>query len=738
MEEQAKRQDPGLTRRELLRSGLIVGGSLLAGGLLVDSAGFRTAAAHAVTHDPVGAALYIEVFPTSPLILNPFTDGLPIPLPMLPSSPATWGSPLPNPQTGGTQDSRGGVHQLGCRALKLPEPIYYRIPLQVGAHSFSSQKVLPIDSGGNLLNRTMPGYEFLPLYDPQTGLALPPSTIYGFNGAFPGALIKAKYGQPVCIRFVNELDQNPDSLSRNDFGQETFLTHLHNGHTAPESDGNPHYAKMPYDPGEWCDNLYLNWPAAGDAKEMQSTLWFHDHSHGHTGANVYKGMVGLYPIYDPANDNGNETSGYRLPGVTDPATGAVKYDIPLALYDCRLDDGVTQHKDFHNGNGETHPEWWGQTFFRHFPNHGFVGDVFTVNGKANPVLNVKRRRYRLRFLDASIARLYDLVLMSSSTPPVAAKDTGRSGVKLQGQYQLPNGEQCMKMVQIASEGGLLPFPFLRNSIEIWPAKRREVIVDFSKYMDGTPTTKGDVIYLTNVLQMTTGRKPNDALITHDPETGLPLPAPIPDPDFDPNFRVPLLKIVIGDSALDNSKDPLDYVHVDKNHTCTLKLDRLTGLPILGMRSLPVRPDLRGFPTRDFELQRSGKFGGETEWLINGEQFDDLAPLAFPIMGAGEVWTIRNGGGGWVHPMHLHQEEHRVISRNGVLTPTNPKNPYLYNRTYGGHDHPDDIGKEDVVGLDPGEEVVVWRKFRDFRGPYVAHCHNLAHEDHAMMFGWDIV
>jgi len=38
---------------------------------------------------------------------------------------------------------------------------------------------------------------------------------------------------------------------------------------------------------------------------------------------------------------------------------------------------------------------------------------------------------------------------------------------------------------------------------------------------------------------------------------------------------------------------------------------------------------------------------------------------------------------------------------------------------------------------PVEAVVVYRGFRDFVGPYVAHCHNLAHEDHAMMFGWEI-
>ena len=736
--ERARREPFQWSRRDLVKLGLMSGAATLIGSRVL-----RPTPAFAQATTCAGQDV-IEVFPTSPLILDPFTDELPIPQPLVPTNPADWpeGSNYgpPNPQTGGVQDCDGELHQLGCGAVGSPAPVYYRIPLQVGAHSFSSSKVLPIDSNGNPVGNGMIGYEFLPNYDPAVGLALPDSTIYGYNGKFPGAMIYARYGQPACIRFVNELDENPLGLDRGDFGVTEFLTHLHNGHTAPESDGNPNHKPTAYEPKGWCDNLYLNWAADGDSKEKQSTLWFHDHRMDHTGANVYKGMVGLYPIYDPEQnkDNGIETKGYRLPGVTNPATRRVDYDIPLAFYDCNLDDGVTPHQDFHNGCGETHPEQWGKTFFRHFPNHGFVGDVFTVNGKAYPTLTVKRRRHRLRFLDASIARLYELVLMSSTSAPVAAKDTGRSGVKLQGQYQLPDGQQCMKMVQIASEGGLLPFPFLRNSVEIWPAKRREVIVDFSKYMDGTPTTKGDVIYLVNVKQMTTGRKPNQGTITHDPETGVLLTAPILDPDFDPNFRVPVLKIVIGDDAPDNSLDPLDYVNKE-NGTCTLKLNPLTKLPILAMRPLPNMPkSFKGFTSRTFELQRSGAFGGEVQWLINGLPFEPTAQLAFPTKGAGELWTIRNGGGGWVHPMHLHEEEHRVISRNGVLTPTDVSAPLLYNKTYNGHDHPDDVGKEDVVALDPGEEVVVYRKFRSFTGPYVAHCHNLAHEDHAMMFGWKIV
>jgi FtsP/CotA-like multicopper oxidase with cupredoxin domain len=95
------------------------------------------------------------------------------------------------------------------------------------------------------------------------------------------------------------------------------------------------------------------------------------------------------------------------------------------------------------------------------------------------------------------------------------------------------------------------------------------------------------------------------------------------------------------------------------------------------------------------------------------------------MNSYNVWEIRNGGGGWVHPFHLHMEEHRTLMRNGKLA------------LNGDPGHPDDKSKEDLVALDPKESVIIGRYFRDFTGRYVAHCHNLAHEDHAMMFGWEI-
>ena len=177
----------------------------------------------------------------------------------------------------------------------------------------------------------------------------------------------------------------------------------------------------------------------------------------------------------------------------------------------------------------------------------------------------------------------------------------------------------------------------------------------------------------------------------------------------------MLKFVIGDDAPDDSQIPTE------------------------MRPLPPLPsnwqslmDNRLI----FEVER-GSAGGETEWLINGKEFDPATvatslknkagktPLAQQKKDSFNLWEIRNGGGGWVHPFHLHMEEHRTVMRNGRdVTKASPG-------------HPDDVSREDLVALDPGESVIIYRGFRDFTGPYVSHCHNLAHEDHAMMFGWEI-
>ena len=715
--------DVRLNRRELLKWG----GAALLGGVadLRPSPAFGqmagavcpvTPAEPKMEYEPCSGSLPLEVMPTSPLIggyvdSNGVVRGTAFTQELPPLEPLRFGAPPGNWADPGAQDSHCHSHQVLPGQLYLPEPVYIRFRVDVAQHSFTNLKALPIDALGNPV--APPGRaDATPRY-------LPPSTRYVYNAGaaptdacppqFPFPLIYARYGYPTLVRFENHLDENPCYFDRQDFGDPGFgfLTHLHNGHTASESDGNPNHAPHGYHPHEFVDNLYLNYPPGNDDNEKQSFLWFHDHKEFHTGANVYKGLAGLYILYDPKLDPGDERSNgidgkaLHLPGVPVPSSDPyapkrVEYDVPLFITDYAFDDGVCPHNDFHNGCGEAHPEWWGQTFFRHYPDRGFVGDVFTVNGVAYPVMYVKRRKYRLRFLDLSIARLYKLMLMSSRPGPKAAP--GRAG-----QYQLPDAQQCMRFTQIATEGGLQPYPINRDFVLLSPAKRREVIVDFTRYLDGSPTTKGDAVYLVNVLRMADGRKEDT-----------------PD-DFDPDYVVPLMKIVIGDYVEDNSKIP--YM--------------LRPLPAIDHTALP---DLK---RRRFELERGGGGStGEDQWLINGLPFVAHEPLAFTRKGRPEVWAIENGGGGWTHPMHFHQEEHRVLSRDGrkVVAPPAPTidingnvKPALVQGL-----HADDWAKEDTIAHEPGQEVVIYRNFRTFTGRYVAHCHNLAHEDHNMMFGWNIL
>jgi FtsP/CotA-like multicopper oxidase with cupredoxin domain len=728
-----------LSRRELFKLSMMTGGATLIGARSALGQGITCTALSQMPMpydiENQTGLVAMEFFPTSPFILHPFSDALPVPTAMKPgyrqpdgtlANDDSWytrtsalGSNKKCKPCGdaGMQDAMGsrprmagstkvpeaGTHQLWTdgsgvsgttNRINLPgfetsgDPICYHIRVQANNGKITTSDVQPIDKFGRPM---LPPANISP--DGAGKYWLPDSCQYTFNGTFPGPMINAEYGKPVIVRFENDLDNPLVTVDRQDFGAPdwAFLTHLHNGHTAPESDGNPNHMtdnRGGYQPSQWVDNLYLNYPAGGNDAEKQSFFWFHDHRMHHTGANVYKGMVGLFPIYDPLMDSGDETTGYRLPGVrVNNADGTfdVKYDIPMALYDCLLDNGTTPHQDYHNGCGELHPEWWGKKFFRHFPDHGFVGDIFTVNGVAYPKLDVFQRQYRFRFLSASVARDYELMVMSSTGGPKAAPGT-------QGQWQLPDGQECMKWTQIASEGGLLPKAIVRDSVQIWPAKRREMIVDFTKYADGTPTHPGDVVYLVNVLEMPDGRKPN----------------------FNPPnatkyfYKVPLMKITIGGPPPEKDN--------------SMKVADLLKLPVLKpMPQYPSAAAMASLPHRKFTLMRGSAPSGETQWLINGLEFSATAPLALPKRGAGEVWDIENGGGGWTHPMHLHMEEHTILKR------TNSTNA-----------HPEDTGKEDVIALDPAEDVTIFRRFRTFTGNYVAHCHNLAHEDHNMMFGWSII
>ncbi|WP_436761556.1 multicopper oxidase family protein [Streptosporangium sp. V21-05] len=121
-------------------------------------------------------------------------------------------------------------------------------------------------------------------------------------------------------------------------------------------------------------------------------------------------------------------------------------------------------------------------------------------------------------------------------------------------------------------------------------------------------------------------------------------------------------------------------------------------------------------SRLFDFRRTGQ-GPEASWTINGLPFRPGSPLARPRLGTTEVWRLT---GDFHHPVHVHMAHFQVLSRNGRVPAAT------------------DGGWKDTVDVHPYEVVEVLVRFEGFRGRYMMHCHNLEHEDMAMMADFEVV
>jgi FtsP/CotA-like multicopper oxidase with cupredoxin domain len=223
--------------------------------------------------------------------------------------------------------------------------------------------------------------------------------------------------------------------------------------------------------------------------------------------------------------------------------------------------------------------------------------------------------------------------------------------------------------QICNDGNLLPKPVQVTSVELGVAERADVIIDFSKFQPGQS------IYIENRLEQTDGRGPTGNVLNAG-QGNLIL-----------RFDVVLPK------TTDGSQDPAT-------------ITKFYDLPPIDMSNVKVN--------RTFQFAR-----GNGQWQING-QFADCNVNRFTVtQNTSEAWTLVNNSGGWMHPVHIHFEEHQIVSRNGAPPPL--------------VEH----SRKDVTEVHHDESNVLFFRFRDFTGRYPLHCHNVVHEDHAMMALWSI-
>jgi FtsP/CotA-like multicopper oxidase with cupredoxin domain len=252
---------------------------------------------------------------------------------------------------------------------------------------------------------------------------------------------------------------------------------------------------------------------------------------------------------------------------------------------------------------------------------------------------------------------------------------------------------------VGNDGNLLPTPIQVTSFRLSVAERYDIIIDFNqvKNLIGSHTK----VRLENRLEQKDGQGPECNVFAGGD----------PDGTYCVEFRI---GSAVADASVDPATHPTYYT-----------------LPSV------IAPRI----TRNFEFDRDNG-----QWVINNE-FADCRDLRFTVtQNSAENWVLINPRDDWQHPIHIHLEEHQILSRvnsgghhssrsgdsygdrgdcnfqggGGGMSTTRPGVPKV------------EVSRKDVTRLQFDEDATIFFRFRDFQGDWPMHCHNTVHEDHAMM------
>jgi len=431
-------------------------------------------------------------------------------------------------------------------------------------------------------------------------------------------LIEARSGHPLRVEWVNQLPA------------QHFLPvdfNLHGcGHDVPEVRACVHLhggCTPPKDDGQPEDwfvpgqSRLCTYPLEQDA----ATLWYHDHAMGLNRLNIYAGLLGMAIVRDSAE------APLHLP--------AGKYEVPLTLYDRLFSvDGQLYYPD----SGDPEHPWVSE----------FAGDAILINGKIFPYFEVEPRLYRFRILNAANSRFFSL--------------------------SLSGGEQFH---QIGSDQGLLAAPVKLARLDLAPAERADLLIDFSH-------AAGPKVHLVNggveVLEFRVGRD-----VVRTSPGGALSAAAIP---------------------------------------ATLRV---------ATRTLESNATL----TRTIMLSEYlDKTGNSMLMLLNRKRWHEPVTET-PRLGATEIWEFVNLTED-THPMHLHLVRFQVLDRRvfDVFAFRNDKGlRYLAPAM---PPEANELGWKDTVPCPPGIVTRIIVRFEGYAGRYLYHCHILEHEANEMMRPFEVV
>ncbi len=220
----------------------------------------------------------------------------------------------------------------------------------------------------------------------------------GFNQDYLGPTIRTRQNSELNLNYQNTLT-------------ESVAIHGHGLHVPGKVDGGPQLEIAPGD--HWQPTLSIVQPAA--------TCWYHSHTHGKTGHQVYRGLAGMIIIDDEMSDSVKLPRQYGID------------DLPI----------IIQDRTFNAQGGLVYS-------LNEAGEDGWLGETVVINGALAPVAKVPAGKVRLRILNGANARFYIVAFTDKRT-----------------------------FYKIASDGGLLATPVPLTTMEMSPGERCEIIVDLS-------------------------------------------------------------------------------------------------------------------------------------------------------------------------------------------------------------------------------------------------------------------
>jgi bilirubin oxidase len=369
----------------------------------------------------------------------------------------------------------------------------------------------------------------------------------GINGPILAPTIILNKGQQVTMQVTNVLF-------------DTTTIHWHGMHVAPENDGGPHTTIPPF----------TIWEPSFEVMDHAATYWYHPHLHHMTNMHVQMGIAGMIIVRDPIEAALNLPRNYGFD------------DIPL----------IIQTKGFDNNNQivvET-----------------ALDTTIMVNSTLNPFVQLPAQIVRLRLLNGSSERMYNLGLTNN-----------------------------LPFHIIATDGGLLNAPVQLTRLKLAPGERAEILVDLTGL-------NGQFIHL-----MSYGSELANGIYGAQ-QPGMGAGQSIPNYTLNPlngsNFEVLEIQVI------PQTNNPI----------ATIPSSLVQNNPWIEGNSNATK-------TLTFNPQTMGPTAINGPFLINNTTFNmDVVNYSIPLNNT-EIWTLQNNTP-IAHPFHIHNVPFYILDINGIPPP----------------------------------------------------------------------